>query len=123
MRRWACCGSRENRVCCRRERQHESLVREPDAANPQVRFDEREVETGHGELLGHRQPKGPATRKASPSLPRHLPTLLHWLGGIRTQFAWLLSPIRLLLRGRDEPRCLGPSRGREAAQDCVCLRI
>jgi len=25
-----------------------SLVREPDAANPHVRFDEREVETGHG---------------------------------------------------------------------------
>jgi hypothetical protein len=41
------------------------LVREPDAGNPPVRFDEREVETGHGEILGHRQPKGPGTRKAS----------------------------------------------------------
>jgi len=25
-----------------------NLVREPDAGNPHVRFDEREVETGHG---------------------------------------------------------------------------
>src|SRR5262249_14588389 len=55
-------------------------VGEPDAANLQVRFDEREVETGHGELLGHRQPKGPATRKASPKLPRHLSTLPRDLG-------------------------------------------
>ena len=52
-----------------------SLLREPDAANPHVRFDERGVETGHGELLGHRQPKGPATRKATPNLPRHSSTL------------------------------------------------
>src|SRR5438445_382818 len=35
-------------------------VGEPDAANPHVRFDERGVETGHGGILGHRQPKGPA---------------------------------------------------------------
>jgi GT2 family glycosyltransferase len=53
-----------------------SLVREPDAGNPPVRFDEREVETGHGETFGHRQPKGPATRKAPPNPPRHLSTLL-----------------------------------------------
>ena len=26
-----------------------NLLREPDAANPHVRFDEREVETEHGE--------------------------------------------------------------------------
>src|SRR5262249_23276604 len=44
-----------------------SLIREPDASNPHVRFDEREVETEHGEIFRHRQPKGPATRKA------HLP--------------------------------------------------
>ncbi len=25
-----------------------NLIREPDAGNPHVRFDEREVETGHG---------------------------------------------------------------------------
>ena len=28
--------------------------------------DERKVETGQGELLGHRQPKGPATREGFP---------------------------------------------------------
>jgi hypothetical protein len=33
-----------------------SLVREPDAGNPPVRFDEREVETEHGmRLLRHRR--------------------------------------------------------------------
>src|SRR5947209_1938144 len=36
-----------------------------DALNAPVRFDERGVETEHGTLLGHRQPKGPATCKAS----------------------------------------------------------
>ena len=39
-----------------------NLVREPDAGNPPVRFDEREVETEHGgRTIGHRQPKGPDT--------------------------------------------------------------
>ena len=28
-----------------------NLLREPDAANPHVRFDEREVETEHGEAI------------------------------------------------------------------------
>ena len=51
------------------------LVREPDAGNPPVRFDEREVDTGHGALLGHRQTQGPATGKAPPKPPRHLSTL------------------------------------------------
>ena len=33
-----------------------NLVREPDAGNPPVRFDEREVETEHGmRLLRHRR--------------------------------------------------------------------
>jgi RNA-directed DNA polymerase len=41
-----------------------ALVREPDAGNPPVRFDERGEETGsRNGLLGHRQPKGPATDK------------------------------------------------------------
>lgn len=40
------------------------MIGEPDAGKPHVRFDEREVETEQGEILGHRQPKGPATRKA-----------------------------------------------------------
>jgi hypothetical protein len=41
------------------------LVREPDAGKLHVRFDERAMETGHGELLGHRQPKGPANTQGS----------------------------------------------------------
>jgi hypothetical protein len=59
-----------------RVRPHEHLVRELDAANPHVQFDERGVETEHGGLLGHRQTKGPATRKATPKPPRHSSTLL-----------------------------------------------
>ena len=39
-------------------------VGEPDAGNPHVRFDERGVETEHGRILRHWQPKGPATRTA-----------------------------------------------------------
>ena len=51
-------------------------VGEPDALNAPVRFDEGEVETGHG---GARE--APATEKAgnrlaAPKQPRHLPTLL-----------------------------------------------
>src|SRR6266702_4102572 len=55
--------------------QLEKPVGEPGAANPHARFDERGVETGHGGILGHRQPKGPATRKATPKPPRHSSTL------------------------------------------------
>jgi hypothetical protein len=52
-----------------------NLVREPDAGDPHVRFDEREVETGHGE-----DRRAPANERAgncyaSPKLPRHLSTL------------------------------------------------
>src|ERR1700719_498616 len=52
------------------------LVREPDAANPHVRFDEREVETASwGDT------RAPATERAGntqgfPRRPRHLSTLL-----------------------------------------------
>src|SRR5437879_881661 len=68
-----------------------NLVGEPDAANPHVRFDEREVETEHGGILGHRQTKGPATRKATPKPPRHFSTLPYpalfgvcsWLPGLK----------------------------------------
>ena len=45
--------------------QLEKPVGEPGAANPHARFDEREVETGHGRILWHRQPKGPVTRMAA----------------------------------------------------------
>src|ERR1022692_1029572 len=41
-----------------------TLVGEPDAGDPPVRFDEREVETEHGGIVWPRQPKGPATRMA-----------------------------------------------------------
>ena len=42
------------------------LVGEPDAGNPQVRFDERECGNGAWwRTLGHRQPKGSATDQAS----------------------------------------------------------
>ena len=40
-------------------------VGEPGAENLHARFDEGEVETEYGKIFGHRQPKGPATRKAS----------------------------------------------------------
>src|SRR5436853_6547258 len=53
-----------------------NLVGEPDAGNLPVRFDERGVETGHGE-----DRRAPADERAgncyaSPNLPRHLSTLL-----------------------------------------------
>jgi len=41
-----------------------ALVGEPDAGDLHVRFDEREVETEHGGIFWHRQPKGPVTRMA-----------------------------------------------------------
>ena len=48
-------------ACLRTVRKLDVLVREPDAGNPPVRFDEREVETEQGGILWHWQPKGPAT--------------------------------------------------------------
>jgi hypothetical protein len=53
-----------------------NLVGELDAGNPHVQFDERGVETEQGGILGHRQPKGPVTRQATPKPPRHSSTLL-----------------------------------------------
>ncbi len=52
------------------------LVREPDALIGPVRFDEREVETGHG-----REIEAPANERAGyrwtrPKPPRHFSTLL-----------------------------------------------
>jgi hypothetical protein len=40
-------------------------VGELDAGNLHVQFDERGVETGHGALLGHWQPKGPANTQGA----------------------------------------------------------
>ena len=39
-----------------------NLVREPDAGNPPVRFDEREVETEHGMRLLRHRPGKPRNR-------------------------------------------------------------
>ena len=61
-----------------RGRKHEILLREPDAANPHVRFDERDVET---ECSRHRATSGlypfslflvcsAREKPANPSLPR-----------------------------------------------------
>jgi hypothetical protein len=54
----------EGAVSCRFVCRLANPVGEPDAGNPPVRFDEREVETEQGGILWHRQPKGPATRMA-----------------------------------------------------------
>ena len=55
-----------------------TLVGEPDAGDPPVRFDEREVETEQGGILWHRQPKGPATCMAH--LNRRATSRLYWFG-------------------------------------------
>ena len=50
-------------------------VREPDAGNPHVRFDERDVETEHGSArLGTGNRKG-RQRLCAPKPPRHISTL------------------------------------------------
>ncbi len=48
-----------------------NLVREPDAGNPPVRFDEREVETEHGmRLVRHRRGNpDPEYAEAYPTAP------------------------------------------------------
>ena len=56
------CSAVADSVTCNGYGDCVSLLREPDAANPHVRFDEREVETGQGqaseapadERAGHR---------------------------------------------------------------------
>ena len=53
-----------------------TLVREPDAVNRPVRFDEREVETEHGmRLLRHRRGNPENGIMPKPKPPRHLSTL------------------------------------------------
>ena len=52
------------------------LVREPDAVNPPVRFDERDVENGAtAEPVRHRQTKGAATDMFDLQPPRYISTL------------------------------------------------
>jgi hypothetical protein len=55
---------------------HANLVGEPDAANPHVRFDEREVETEHGTACLAPATERAGNRKVLPKPPRHLSTLL-----------------------------------------------
>jgi hypothetical protein len=53
-----------------------NLVREPDAGEPPVRFDEREVETEHGMRIMRHRPGKPRNRvMPKPTPPRHLSTL------------------------------------------------
>ena len=53
-----------------------NLVREPDAGNPPVRFDEREVETEHGmRLLRHR--RGNPDTELCRSLPHRATSRLY----------------------------------------------
>ena len=59
-----------------RGRKREFLVRKPDAGKPHVRFDERDVETEHGDAI-----EAPAAERAGkqigpPNPPRHISTLL-----------------------------------------------
>jgi len=56
-----------------------TLVREPDAGNPPVRFDEREVETEHGMRLLRHSRGNPETDyvEAYPTAPPLDSTLLH----------------------------------------------
>ena len=58
-----------------------NLVREPDAGNPPVRFDEREVETEHGmRLMRHRRGNPDNGIMPKPNPPRHLSTLQRLFG-------------------------------------------
>ncbi len=53
-----------------------NLVREPDAGNPPVRFDEREVETEHGRrLLRHK--RGNPETEVIRSLPHRATSRLY----------------------------------------------
>jgi hypothetical protein len=52
-----------------------TLAREPDAGNPPVRFDEREMETEHGVRDLATQGKPGHSEIPPPTPPRHLSTL------------------------------------------------
>jgi hypothetical protein len=67
-------------VVSARVRTHEPSCPRAVCGNPPVRFEEQGVETEQRGILGHRQTKGPATRKAAPKPPRHSSTLLRFAG-------------------------------------------
>jgi len=91
-----------------------NLVREPDAGNPPVRFDEREVETEHGmRLLRHRRgnpdpdyveayPTAPPldSTRNYPELPPDLPAP----PGAGTLRRLLLLPARDTIPNRKPPK-------------------
>ena len=52
-----------------------SLLREPDAGDPPVRFDERDVETEEGEPSEAPANETAGNRQAQPKPPRHISTL------------------------------------------------
>jgi hypothetical protein len=56
------------------------LIRKPDAANPQVRLEEREVETEQGLRYFVTKGKPRSTEIPQPKPPRHFSTPLHALG-------------------------------------------
>ena len=69
-----------------------NLVREPDAGNPPVRFDEREVETEHGMRLLRHSRGNPETEyvEAYPTAPPLDSTLfspIRWLGVVHEWLA------------------------------------
>ena len=78
------------------------LVREPGAGNPPAGFDERGVETEHGQTLRHRPSKEPATDYAGPTPPRSgSPGRLPTPGphrSRRAQFAYLAPQAMTSLR-------------------------
>ena len=69
-----------------------NLVREPDAGNPPVRFDEREVETEHGmRLLRHRRGNpDPEYAEAYPTAPPLDSTLFWPLAHLFWPVGWTL---------------------------------
>jgi hypothetical protein len=75
-----------------------NLVREPDAGNPPVRFDEREVETEHGRrLLRHK--RGNPETEVIRSLPHRATSRLYPISR---------AAGRLKQRGHDVTSLLGP---------------
>jgi len=58
-----------------REPRSRVLVREPDAGDPHVRFDERDVETEHGTASEALATERARNKYAAPKPPRHVSTL------------------------------------------------
>ena len=93
-----------------RGRKREFLVRKPDAGKPHVRFDERDVETEHGDAI-----EAPADERAgkqigTPKPPRHISTLPNTRRDARARGARVASPTRPWFRTElAAPECVGGS--------------